>query len=50
MSNDAYDRLHKLVAFLIQHGLVSRAKIAGVLGMSLIDFVDEFDDVDREDV
>lgn len=50
MSNDSYDKLHKLVAFLIQHGFVSRAKLSEVLGMSLIDFVNEFDDITREDV
>lgn len=50
MSNSSYDRLHKLVAFLIKNGLISRAKLAEVLGISLMDFKTEFDDVDREDV
>lgn len=50
MSNSSYDRLHKLVAFLLKYGFVSRAKLSEVLGMSLIDFLQEFDDVTREDV
>lgn len=50
MSNQSYDQLHKLVAFLIKHGFVSKVKLAEVLGISLVDFSGEFDDTEREDV
>ena len=50
MSNEAYDQLHKLVAHLMQHGIMSKAKISQVIGMSLIDFLTVFDDLDRTDV
>lgn len=44
MSNEAYGKLHKLVEFLVQNGIVSKAKLSQVLGMSLIDFLSEFED------
>lgn len=44
MSNEAYEKLHKLVKYLINNGFISRAKCAEVLGLSLIDFKDEFED------
>lgn len=44
MSNQAYDKLHKLVAYLILHGILSKALIARILGLSLVDFLAEFDD------
>lgn len=48
MSNQAYDKLHKLVAFLIINGIVSKSKLSQVLGMSLIDFLAEFEDEIKE--
>lgn len=48
MSNQAYEKLHKLVAFLIINGIVSKAKLSQVLDMSLIDFLAEFEDEIKE--
>lgn len=48
MSNAAYEKLHKLVAFLVINGIVSKAKLSQVLGLSLIDFLAEFDDELKE--
>ena len=44
MSNQAYDKLHKLVEHLVVNGIMSKAKISQVLGLSLIDFLAEFED------
>lgn len=44
MSNEAYGKLHDLVKFLVENGMVSKAKLAEVLKMSLIDFLAEFKD------
>lgn len=44
MSNAAYEKLHKLVAYLMKHGIVSKARLARELGMSLVDFLEEFKD------
>lgn len=44
MSNEAYSKLHDLVKFLIENGIVSKAKLAQVLKISLVDFLEEFKD------
>ena len=50
MSNEAYDQLHKLVAHLVQNNIMPKAKIAQIIRMSLKDFKQVFDDINREDV
>lgn len=50
MSNSSYDKLHKLVAYLIKHGPYNKEELAEILGMSYEDFLAEFDDTEREDI
>ena len=42
MSNQAYDKLHKLVDYLLKHGIMDAEDIAKLFGMSLKEFYIEF--------
>jgi len=44
MSNQSYEKLHKLVKYLIKHKVMEVAEIARLLGIPLIEFISEFDD------
>lgn len=44
MSNQAYEKLHKLVEHLVINGIMSKAKISQILDLSLVDFLAEFED------
>jgi len=48
MSNQAYERLHKLVGFLVNNKILSEQKLATMFEVTLEEFEAEFvDDIDQ---